>query len=51
MEKSTNPVKIFYYSEKEWDRLGCGALPPERDLSRMITENQSNTPNTPNADK
>jgi hypothetical protein len=24
------PVPIYYYSEKEWDRLGCGPLPPER---------------------
>jgi hypothetical protein len=24
------PVPIYYYSEKEWARLGCGPLPPER---------------------
>ena len=23
-------VKEYYYSESEWDRLGCGPLPPER---------------------
>jgi len=22
--------KQFYYSESEWDRLGCGPLPEER---------------------
>lgn len=25
------PVEKYYYSEKEWARLGCGPLPPERD--------------------
>jgi hypothetical protein len=25
-----NPVKQFYYSKEEWDRLGCGPLPLER---------------------
>ncbi len=24
------PVPIYYYSESEWDRLGCGPLPAER---------------------
>jgi hypothetical protein len=22
----------FYYSESEWDRLGCGSLPDERNI-------------------
>ncbi len=25
------PVAQYYYSEEEWDRLGCGPLPKERD--------------------
>lgn len=25
----------YYYSESEWNRLGCGPLPPERDRSRQ----------------
>ena len=31
MEQNKQPVKQFYYSEKEWSRLGCGPLPAERD--------------------
>jgi hypothetical protein len=31
MEQHKKPVDKFYYSEKEWDRLGCGPLPAERD--------------------
>ena len=30
MEQNKQPVKQYYYSEKEWDRLGCGPLPEER---------------------
>jgi len=25
------PVPEYYFSKHEWDRLGCGPLPPERD--------------------
>jgi hypothetical protein len=25
----------YYYSEAEWDRLGCGPLPEERDISKI----------------
>lgn len=28
----------YYYSESEWDRLGCGPLPPERDITKVQTE-------------
>ena len=24
------PVPEYYFSPNEWDRLGCGPLPPER---------------------
>jgi hypothetical protein len=24
------PVPQYYFSPSEWDRLGCGPLPPER---------------------
>jgi hypothetical protein len=27
--------KQYYYTKEEWDRLGCGELPPERDLSKL----------------
>ena len=30
MEQNKPPVKQYFYSEKEWDRLGCGPLPEER---------------------
>ena len=31
MAQVKKPVERYYYSEKEWDRLGCGTLPKERD--------------------
>ncbi len=36
MEQQKKPVDKFYYSKEEWDRLGCGPLPPERDRSRQL---------------
>ncbi len=38
------PVPIYYYSESEWDRLGCGPLPPERnrDLQEITEKNMEN---------
>jgi hypothetical protein len=36
MEQNKKPVDKFYYSKEEWDRLGCGPLPPERDRSRQL---------------
>jgi hypothetical protein len=30
MEQNKQPVAQYYYSEKEWDRIGCGPLPEER---------------------
>jgi hypothetical protein len=35
MEQNKKPVDKFFYSEKEWDRLGCGPLPDERDRNRL----------------
>ena len=34
MEHNKKPVDKFYYSEKEWDRLGCGPLPKERNITQ-----------------
>ena len=31
-----SPVESYYYSEDEWNRLGCGPLPPERDRARQL---------------
>ena len=35
MEQNKKPVQQYYYSEKEWARLGCGPLPEERDRHRL----------------
>ena len=35
MEQNKKPVEKFFYSEKEWDRLGCGPLPEARDSSKL----------------
>ena len=33
-QNKKEPVTQFFYSDKEWDRLGCGPLPRERDRSQ-----------------
>ena len=38
MEQTKQPVKQYFYSDKEWDRLGCGPLPAERDRARQAEE-------------
>lgn len=38
MEQKKKPVEKYYYSEKEWDRLGCGPLPPDRNRSTPLQE-------------
>ena len=35
MEQNKKPVQQYYYSEEEWNRLGCGPLPKERDRTRL----------------
>ena len=40
MEQNKKPVDKFFYSEKEWDRLGCGPLPAGRDRSKLVEETQ-----------
>jgi hypothetical protein len=30
------PVEQYFYSQKEWDRLGCGTLPRERERSQQL---------------
>lgn len=34
-QQKKRPVEQFFYSKEEWDRLGCGPLPPERDRSQQ----------------
>jgi hypothetical protein len=36
MEQTRKPVEGYYYSEDEWNRLGCGPLPPERNRSHQL---------------
>jgi hypothetical protein len=36
MEQNQKPVAQYYYSEKEWDRLGCGPLPEERKKDHFL---------------
>ena len=35
-QQKKTPVEHYYYSESEWDRLGCGPLPVERDRARQM---------------
>ena len=30
------PVEKYYYSDREWDRLGCGPLPEERKRENFL---------------
>ena len=39
MEQNKKPVEQYYYSEKEWGRLGCGPLPENRDRNKLIEQN------------
>ena len=38
MEQKKTPVKQFYYSDREWDRLGCGPLPEQRSIAKQKEE-------------
>ena len=42
MEQQKKPVDQYYYSEKEWERLGCGELPKERDRSFLDAHAKGN---------
>ena len=44
MEQNKKPVQQYYYSEKEWDRLGCGPLPEERDRSHLQNAHAKGNP-------
>ena len=38
MQQEKTPVPEYFFSPGEWDRLGCGPLPPERnkDLQKAL---------------
>lgn len=44
MEQNKKPVAQYYYSEKEWDRIGCGTLPDERDRSKLLDAHAKGNP-------
>jgi hypothetical protein len=35
-QQKKTPVESYYYSEDEWNRLGCGPLPTERDRAQQL---------------
>ena len=44
MEQNKPPVAQYYYSEKEWDRLGCGPLPEERKRDGFLDAHAKGNP-------
>lgn len=34
--KIKKPVEGYYFSESEWNRLGCGPLPESRDRAKQL---------------
>jgi hypothetical protein len=36
MKQNPVPVEQYYYSEKEWSRLGCGPLPEKRQRENFL---------------
>ena len=36
MEQNKEPVEHYYCSEDEWNWLGCGPLPTERDRAQQV---------------
>lgn len=41
VENQKQPVPEYFFSAGEWDRLGCGPLPPERDKDRQDISQKS----------
>lgn len=37
-QNKKNPVPGYFYSAEEWNRLGCGPLPPERDRAHQLEQ-------------
>jgi hypothetical protein len=44
MEQKTNPVAQYYYSEREWDRIGCGPLPDVRKKDYFLEAHAKGNP-------
>ena len=48
VEQQKKPVDQYYYSEREWDRIGCGPLPEERDRSKLVDAHARGNPKVDN---
>ena len=48
MEQKNKPVAQYYYSEKEWERLGCGPLPEERKKDNFLEAHAKGNPKVDN---
>lgn len=46
MEQKTKPVESYYYSESEWNRLGCGELPEKRRRESFLKQCAQGNPVT-----
>lgn len=44
MNQQTRPVEQYYYSESEWERLGCGPLPEERRRENFLQTHARGNP-------
>lgn len=44
MEQKKQPVAQYYYSESEWDRLGCGPIPEERKRDALFEVHAKGNP-------
>ena len=40
LNNSIMPVPEYYFSKSEWDRLGCGPLPPDRDRDNPANQDK-----------
>ena len=48
MEQQKKPVDQYYYSEREWTRLGCGPLPKERKKDSFLDAHAKGNPEVDN---
>jgi hypothetical protein len=44
MEQNKKPVQQYYYSDREWGRLGCGPLPEERKKDYFLKAHAKGNP-------
>jgi hypothetical protein len=44
VEQQKKPVDMYYYSEREWNRLGCGPLPEERKKDSFLDAHAKGNP-------